>query len=78
MVKSVVMTDEVSGAVASHRTIRKGPGDEWLMKRLVRDIKEWGRNDIFLKTDGEAAMIAPQSAVQRLRERRTVPRNPPA
>ena len=76
VVKSVVMKDEVSGAVASHRTVRKGPGDEWLMKRLVRDIKEWGRNDIFLKTDGEAAMIAVQSALQRLRERRSVPLNP--
>ena len=48
------------------------------MKRLVRDIKGWGRCDIFLKTDGEAAMIAVQSALQNLRERRSVPKNPPA
>ena len=78
IVKTVVMKDETSGAVASHRILRKGPSDVWLMKRLVRDIKEWGRGDVILKTDGEAAMIAVQDAIQKLRDRRTVPRNPPA
>ena len=58
VVKTVVMKDEVSGAVVSHRTIQKGPGDEWLMKRLVRDIKGWSRNDVFIKTDGVPVMVA--------------------
>ena len=76
VVRTVVMKDETSGAVVSHRILPKGPSDTWLMKRLVRDIKEWGRGEIVLKTDGGASMLAVQDAIQQLRGRRTVPRNP--
>ena len=33
-VKSIVAKDEVTGSVLSYKILRKGPSDEWLMKRL--------------------------------------------
>ncbi len=77
-VKSIVVKDEATGSVLSYRITKKGPGDEWLMKRIVKDLKEWSRHHIICKTDGEPAMTAVQDALQRLREGRTSPRNPPA
>ncbi len=77
-VKSIVVKDEVSGSVLSYGVLCKGPRDEWLLKRLVKDLKEWGRNHIILKTDGEPAIVAVQDALQRLRSGRTIPQNPPA
>ena len=77
VVKIIVAKDEDSGAVLAYRVTTKGPGDTWMIKRLVKDIEEMGRQDIILKTDGEPAMIALQSAVQAARSGRTVLENPP-
>ena len=76
VVKIIVAKDEESGAVLAYRVTTKGPGDTWMIKRLVKDIEEMGRQDIVLKTDGEPAMIALQSAVQAARGGRTVLENP--
>ena len=77
-VKTLVMKDEVSGAVVSYKLSKKGPSDEWLMRRIVKDLKEMGRTDIILKTDGEPALVAVQEAIQARRPGRTMLQNPPA
>ena len=76
--KAIIGKDESTGNVIAHYIEKKGPGDEWLMKKIAKDIEELGRRDITLKTDGEPAMIAVQSKIQELRPGKTIPRNPPA
>ena len=78
VLKIVVMKDEESGSVFSHRVDMKGPGDVWVVKKLVADIEELGRRDIILKTDGEPAMLALQRAMALMRPGLTKPENPPA
>ena len=71
--------DEGTGMVTAHRVDTKGQTDEWIVKRIVQDIRELGRNDIVLKTDGEPAMLAVQRAVTILRKGMvTKPENPPS
>ncbi len=77
-IKSIVVKDEVSGSVLAYRVLCKGPRDDWLLRRLVKDLKEWGRTDIILKSDGEPAIIAVQDALQQRRSGRTIPQNPHA
>ncbi len=76
--KTMVMKDEVSGSVFQHRIEVKGPGDEWLMKKLCKDMEELGRRDNIVKTDGEPAIVAVQSKLQGMRPGRTIPKNPAA
>ena len=64
--------------VLGHYISRKGTGDECLLRQIVRDLQEFGRSDIILKTDGEPAIVAVQNKVQALRKSVTVPRGPPA
>ena len=79
MLRIVVGKDEATGMMMAHRVITKGPTDEWVTRRLVKDIEELGRGDIILKTDGEPAMIALQRAIAELRKNLTTkPENPPA
>ena len=76
--KTIVVKDEATGEMFQHHVEVKGVGDEWLMKRLVKDFEELGRRDMILKSDGEPAMLAVQSKVQSMRSGRTVLKNPPA
>ena len=65
--------------VTAHGMDTKGPTDEWIVQRIVQDIKELEGNDIVLKTDGEPAMVAVQRAVTILRKGMvTKPENPPS
>ena len=74
----LVVKDDESGSTLAYDCEVKGPGDEWMLRQLAKDLEEWGRKDICVKTDGEPAMIAVQTALAALRKSRTVPRNPPA
>ena len=76
--KTLVVKDESSGAVLQYKVTAKGPTDDWVVKRLVKDVEEFGRKDIRLKTDGEPAIVALQSKVAATRDARTIPMNPPA
>ena len=76
--KTMVMKDETTGNVYQHKIEVKGAGDEWLSKKMCRDLEELGRRDMILKSDGEPAIVAIQSKVQSMRPGRTIPRNPPA
>ena len=77
-ITTLVIKDESSGAVLCYECECKGPRDSWVVRQLCRDLEEWGRSDICLKTDGEPAMVALQAAVAGERPAQTVPRNPPA
>ena len=59
----LIVKDEDSGSTLCYDCLTKGPGDAWVCRQLVRDLEEWGRGDLCLKTDGEAAMLALQKAV---------------
>ena len=76
--KTLVAKDEESGALLQYKVKCKGTGDDWVIKKFIRDIEELGRTDIRLKTDGEPAIVALQAKVQEGRRPRTVPCNPPA
>ena len=73
----LVVKDENSGGVLTYDCQNKGPGDAWVMKQLVRDLEDWGRLDVHIKTDGEPAMLAVQKALATLRPHRTIAMNPP-
>ena len=70
--------DEATGMVIGHHAVCKGPKDSWLMRKVVADLREMGRPDIILKTDGEPAIVAVQDEIQTRRSGRTIPRNPAA
>ena len=76
--KVLVGVDNSTGNVFAHNVIAKGLTDDWICKKVVRDLEEFGRSDIILKTDGEPAIKAVQNRIQAIRRGRTVPRNPPA
>ena len=76
--KTMVMKDETSGNVFQHKVQVKGVGDEWLLKKMCKDMEELGRRDAVLKSDGEPAIVAVQNKIQSMRSGRTIPRNPPA
>ena len=76
--KTLVVKDENSGAVLHYKIKTKGAGDEWVVKKVARDIEELGRTNIRLKTDGEPAIVALQAKVQSARTATTIPLNPPA
>ena len=77
--KIIVGKDEPTGMLASHRVQAKGPGDELIIRRLVKDLSELGRGDVIFKADGEPSMLAVQKAVALMRKDLvTRPENPPA
>ena len=77
-VKIIVGKDESTGSTIAHMVTCKGLHDEWVIKKLVKDMQELGLGHAIVKTDGEPAIVALQNRIQALREGRTVPRNPPA
>ncbi len=77
-IKMIIGKDEVTSNVFAHFVLCKGVHDEWVNRKIVRDLEEIGRAHTILKTDGEPALVALQNRLQTLRAGRTVPRNPPA
>ena len=74
----LVARDLESGATLAYDCEAKGPSDAWMIKQFVKDLEDWGRKDVCIKSDGEPAIIAVQSALAEARTGRTVPLNPPA
>ena len=74
----IIAKDHAAGAFLAYTCTEKGLANKWVVKQFIRDLCDWGRKDICLKTDGEPAMIALHTAVADARSSRTVPRNPPA
>ena len=74
----LIARDLESGATLAYDCESKGPSDSWMIKQFVKDLEDWGRKDVCIKSDGEPAIIAVQSALAEARTGRTVPLNPPA
>ena len=77
-VTTLVTKDRSSGMIWGNVVERKGPGDQWIIDKQIKNIELLGRSNIALKTDGEPAIVAVQSKLISLRDGQTVPRNPPA
>jgi len=77
-VTTIVVKDSDSGQIKAHVVEVKGPKDEWVVKKICKDVEGFGHSALILKTDGEPALVAVQSRVIAKREARTVPENPPA
>ena len=62
----LVMRVRGTGATYGVRCSRKGPEDQWLVERLVSKLEAWGMQDIHLwvKSDGEPAIVALQRAIR--------------
>ena len=74
----LIVRDAQSGAKLAYDCEAKGPGDDWVVKQLVRDLEIWGRTDVFLQSDGEPATIALQRALAKARPGcQTLMRNSP-
>lgn len=69
---------ETRGDVVAHHVVAKGPSDEWVARRIIKDLEELGAPNICLETDGEPALVALQAKIQAMRPGSTVPCNPPA
>ena len=52
-VKTIIVNDERTTSVLSYKVTRKGPSDEWVIKRIANASNEWGRQGTILKTDGK-------------------------
>ncbi len=76
--KLLVGKCETTGNYIGHQVLCKGLADEWIIKKIVKDLEELGKAGVILKTDGEPAIVAMQNRVQALRMAKTVPRQPPA
>ena len=63
----LIVRDAQSGAKLAYDCEVKGPGDDWVVKQLVRDVEVWGSTDISLISDGEPATIALQQALAKAR-----------
>ena len=77
-VMAIVGKDEATGMPIHHRVKCKGTADEWVIKKIIRDLDDMGRRDVILKTDGEPAIVALQAKIAEGRAGRTIPRHPPA
>ena len=71
----LVAKDESSGATLAYDCETKGPGDDWVIRQLDRDLEDWGRKDICVQSDGEPAIIAVQQALAEARSGTTMLRN---
>ena len=74
----LVVKDSETGMIKAHVVDVKGPKDEWVIKKVCKDIEGFGHSEIMLKTDGEPALVAVQTKIIARREATTVPENPPA
>ena len=64
----LVMRVRGTGATYGVRSSRKGPEDRWLIRRLAAKIKTSGLGEVnlWVKSDGEPAIVAVQRALLRL------------
>ena len=56
----------------------KGPGDEWVVDRLVEDIESLGHTKVIVKTDGEPALVKVYESIKEKSSHPTLPKHPPA
>ena len=69
--------DEESGCMAAHAVEQKGSADQWVVQRILDDIRMFGHTDIIMKVDGEPALLQVQRKIVDKRAAGSVPQNPP-
>ena len=74
----IVVRDQVSKSICSHKALCKGPRDRWLLERVNRDIENMGYTAITVKGDNEPAMQQFMSALKDRRAHDTLLEGPPA
>ena len=74
----LVMKDAKSGMLFGETCISKGSSDDWIVRRVCRNIESLGRSNIMVKTDGEPALVQIQAGLIPARTAQTLPNNPPA
>ena len=76
----IVMEDRLVGTITAHMCMKKGPEDKWIASRIAKDIEYCGYKGsrVVLKCDQEAALVAVQGEVAKMREGvPTIPRHSP-
>ena len=73
----IVMRDQQTKTTTAHQCSCRGPGDQWVISRLLRDIENTGHAKITLKGDGEPAMQELVKVIAEQRAQPTVPEAPP-
>ena len=69
--------DQRTKTTTAHQAACKGPGDEWLLKRLIREIENMGHVAITLKGDNENAMAELIKKIKEFRPQPTLLEGPP-
>ena len=68
----IIVKDQATKSTFCHQALRKGGSDQWLVKRVIRDIENTGHTAVTLKGDGEPAM---QDFLRAVKEQRNQPAN---
>ena len=76
----IVVRERSTGSTYGVKCRRKGPSDEWVVKRIVDKLDSWGLKDfvIWVKSDCEPSIRALQAAVRDARPAGTHLANSPA
>ena len=74
----IVCRDRLTLQTFAHLCRCKGPGDEWVVDKIMEDLATLGHTKLIMKTDGEPALVKVMEAVQGKREHQTIPKHPPA
>ena len=64
----LVLKCDTSKSIFCHQVSQKGPAEQWVVDRIVKDLNILGWGEIILKCDQEVAIVALQNAVIALRQ----------
>ena len=76
-VPTVVMRCNRSRVTFAHVCRAKGATDEWVVKKLAKDIDSLGYGSVVLRADNEPAIVQMQEAIKEQRTAHTKPENVP-
>ena len=74
----IVARDKHTLMTFAHLCRCKGAGDSWIVEKLIEDLATLGHSKLFVKTDGEPALVKVMEAIQAGRDHPTLPKHPPA
>ena len=50
-VRTICGKDETTGSLIHHKVVCKGVGDDWIIRKLIKDFEELGRKDAMFKRE---------------------------
>ena len=74
----IIMRDSKSKTIGAHFIQCKGIGDEYIVRRLMKDIDSLGYSTVTLKSDGEPALVQVLNEIKNRRVQDTFIMHPPA